>query len=264
MSRESKSTRLSALSLGLLMFALAPRAEAQTAPTVAQVPSNAPPAVPSGMKVTCTPGPGTGAQSPTCPVLQWNGHTYWAFSYDDNRNSLGIVAYDSAGRVAAQWEKTGVRYVYAISVDPTGKTVTFAGQSDQKTSLAWSELTPPFFCNRKIQLKSWKGDYLSRAAQAQGVTTAATSPSTTWSVECKGDKVLLKSNKGDYLHRADGKPNATTWTPVGGSEWVAEPKGNKLQLKSWKGDSLHRADGAPNATTWSTGGGNEWSVEFVP
>ncbi|WP_158623261.1 hypothetical protein [Corallococcus sp. CA053C] len=49
----------------MLVLVAAPRAEAQLTPTAAQVPSNAPPAIPAGTKVTCTPGPGTGAASPT-------------------------------------------------------------------------------------------------------------------------------------------------------------------------------------------------------
>ena len=269
MNPESNWTRLPKLCLGLLVLAMAPRAEAQTTPTVAQVPSNAPPAVPSGMKVTCTPGPATGAMSPSCPVLQWNGYTYWAYSYGDNRNSLGIVAYDSAGKVAAQWEKTGVRYVYAISVDSTAKTVTFAGQADKKVSLSWAELTPPpaakpfAYCGREVQLKSWKGDYLSRTSQPQGASTSATDASTKWKVECKGDKVLLKSAKGDYLHRPDAAPSVTTWGTGVGNEWTPEYKGDKLMLKSWKGDYLHRPDAAPSVTSWGTGVGNEWSLEPV-
>jgi hypothetical protein len=95
------------------------------------------------MKVTCTQGPGTGAMAATCPVIQWGGYTYWAFSYSDNRVSMGIVAYDAAGKVVAQWEKSGSRYVYAITVDSTGRNVTFAGQSDAKITMKWSDLFPP-------------------------------------------------------------------------------------------------------------------------
>jgi hypothetical protein len=143
MRRESTFSRLAALGLGLLVLAAAPLAQAQTVPTAEQTAAKPPPGVPAGMKVACTSGPGTGDPSSTCPVLKWHGYTYWAFSYVDNRVALGIVAYDAAGKVVAQWEKPGARYVYAITVDPAGKKVKFAGQSDQSVTLAWSELFPP-------------------------------------------------------------------------------------------------------------------------
>ncbi|RKH14112.1 hypothetical protein D7V97_03880 [Corallococcus sp. CA053C] len=76
-------------------------------------------------------------------MIQWGGYTYWAFSYGDNRVSMGIVAYDAAGKVVAQWEKPGARYVYAIAVDPTGRNVILAGQSDAKLTVKWSDLFPP-------------------------------------------------------------------------------------------------------------------------
>ncbi|WP_164017609.1 tectonin domain-containing protein [Pyxidicoccus trucidator] len=144
MRSHSKATSLAGLAIGLLLLVGAPRAEAQQqVPAVAQVPANAPPAIPPGMKVTCTQGPGTGAAATTCPVLKWYGYTYWAFSFSDNRLAMGIVAYDSAGKVVAQWEKPGARYVYAITVDATNKSVTFAGQSDAKISMTWDALFPP-------------------------------------------------------------------------------------------------------------------------
>ncbi|WP_224360420.1 hypothetical protein [Hyalangium versicolor] len=92
------------------------------------------------MEVKCIQGPDTLAPATHCPVLKWNGYTYWAFSYVDNRISIGIVAYNSAGEVVAQWEKPGSRYVYAIPVDVMTKTVTFAGQSGAKITVKWSEL----------------------------------------------------------------------------------------------------------------------------
>jgi hypothetical protein len=143
MRSHSKLKSLVALTLGLLALVLAPRAEAQTTPTVAQVPANAPPAIPAGMKVACMQGPNVLTAATNCPVLKWHGYTYWAFSYGDNRVAMGIVAYDPAGKVAAQWERPGARYVYAITVDSTGKSVTFAGQSDAKITMTWDALFPP-------------------------------------------------------------------------------------------------------------------------
>ena len=110
-----------------------------TVPTVSST-SAQPPNIPAGMKKTCTPNPNTGAEAPTCPVLNYLGLTFWAFSYNDNRVSMGIVAYDSSGKVLKQWEKPGARYVYTITVDATARTVTFRGQSDAAVSMSWDEL----------------------------------------------------------------------------------------------------------------------------
>ena len=261
MSSLVKSSCLAVLSVGLLAGA-ASQAEAQT---VEQVPNKAPAGVPAGMKVTCTPGPGTGAAAPTCPILKLNGLTYWAFSYTDNRVAMGIVAYDAAGKVVAQWEKAGARYVYAIKVDAAAKTVTFLGQADQKVTLTLDSLSPVpgLPCGKNVRLKSWKNDYLSRSTQAQGVTVAAASPTATWTVECSGTSVQLKSSRGDYLHRPDGPPAVTTWNTGPGNVWTSELVSGKVQLKSWKGDYLHRPDGNPAVTTWNTGVGNQWTVEGV-
>ncbi|RKG65441.1 hypothetical protein D7W79_37885 [Corallococcus exercitus] len=134
-----KFANLAALCLGLMGLT----AGAQTTPTVTQVPPSPAPALPSGTKVTCIQGPGTGAAATTCPVLKLDGYTYWALSYGDNRVSMDIAAYDASGKLVAQWEKPGARYVYGITVNPTNKTVTFAGQSDAKITMTWDELAPP-------------------------------------------------------------------------------------------------------------------------
>jgi hypothetical protein len=143
MKRLSNLPKLAALCLGLLVLMAGTQAQAQATPTVAQVPASTPPAIPSGMKVACMQGPSVLTAAANCPVLKWGGYTYWAFSYMDNRVGMGIVAYDATGKVVAQWEKAGARYVYAITVDPIGRRVTFAGQSDAKIAMAWTELFPP-------------------------------------------------------------------------------------------------------------------------
>jgi hypothetical protein len=126
-----------------MILAVGAPAKAQTRPAVVQVPANTAPTIPEGMEVKCIQGPDTLAPATHCPVLKWNGYTYWAFSYVDDRISIGIVAYNAASEVVAQWEKPGSRYVYAIPVDATTKTMTFAGQSGAKITVKWSELLLP-------------------------------------------------------------------------------------------------------------------------
>ena len=116
-------------------------AQAQV-PTINTVPNSSHPAVPAGMKMTCTPNPNTGAMSPTCPVIQYGSWTTWAYSYDDNRVSFGIVTYDSTGQVVASKEMPGARYVYQITSDAAAKTVSIWGQSNAKVTVPWSQIGP--------------------------------------------------------------------------------------------------------------------------
>lgn len=104
----------------------------QGSPTVTSVPySEHPASVPVEMAVVCMTGPNSpipDGESATCPVVKWGGLTYWAFSYFDNRDSMGIVGYDKAGNIVSQVEKVGARYVWKATVD--GNTVTFWGQAN--------------------------------------------------------------------------------------------------------------------------------------
>ena len=105
-----------------------------TAPIVVTVPPANAPAIPPGFHSPFTFAP-SGA-----PVIQWNGYSYWAYSYADNRMSMAIVAYDAKGKIVKQWEKPGARYLTSITVDSAQKTVTLIGQANQTTVLSWSEL----------------------------------------------------------------------------------------------------------------------------
>ncbi|WP_225446588.1 S-layer homology domain-containing protein [Paenibacillus rhizovicinus] len=98
------------------------------------------PSVPSGMKVSCMADPGNVIAATSCPVMKWGDLTYWAFSYTDNSLALGIVAFDSSGAIVKQWEKSGARYVYNITVDSSLQTVTFWGQNDRSVTMSWADL----------------------------------------------------------------------------------------------------------------------------
>ena len=128
-----------------------------------------------------------------------------------------------------------------------------------------STLTLAQYVGKKIRLKSWKGDYLHRPDQPQGVTTWHTGIGNEWTLEAGEDgKVQLKSWKGDCLHRPDQPQGVTTWHTGIGNQWTLEAgEDGKVQLKSWKGDYLHRPDQPQGVTTWHTGIGNQWTLEAV-
>jgi tetratricopeptide (TPR) repeat protein len=100
------------------------------------------PTVPAGLKEAFLIGPDSLESSPTTNVVKFNGLTYWAYSYIDNRFSLAIVAYDSSNNIIRQWEKSGARYLWKITVDSNNQTVVFHGQASNTIVMQWSDLVP--------------------------------------------------------------------------------------------------------------------------
>lgn len=126
----------------LLALGAAP-ALAQEIPTVQVVQTSTHPAPPAGWKVACMPNAVNGGASPTCPVLKYNGYTYWAWSDAQNGVAMAIVAYDSHGVAVKQWNRNGARYVWNVTVDDVVESVSFVGQSNATINLRWRELFIP-------------------------------------------------------------------------------------------------------------------------
>jgi len=137
--------KLASAFIGVCVLAALP-VPAMSAPSGARVvfvPSNSNPPVPAGLKVTCLKGPDTLQSSATCPVVQYNGFTTWAYSYIDNRLSLALVTYDSTNKVVSNVEQKGVRYVWnEISSNPNQNVAIF-GQSNAYVTVPWSQLGGP-------------------------------------------------------------------------------------------------------------------------
>lgn len=124
----------------LVVLGAGSAAHAQAMPQIATVPADSHPPIPAGLKVICTPGPVTGASSPTCPVIQYGGVTTWAYSFLDNRVSYGIVSYDANGQVLRNATLNGDRYVYKMGIDPKARMFGFWGQGDVTLQIPWSDL----------------------------------------------------------------------------------------------------------------------------
>ena len=124
----------------LFFYCLSFWALAADTPSVVSVPPGSHPAIPTGLKAACLKDPGKLDPCTAYPVLKYKGYTYWAYSYIDNRVAMNITAYDSSGKVAKQWAKSGARYLYKITVDDKAKTVTFWGQSNANIVVSWKEL----------------------------------------------------------------------------------------------------------------------------
>ncbi|HEY4940926.1 MAG TPA: hypothetical protein VII56_05820 [Rhizomicrobium sp.] len=135
---------LTALAGSFLLLALwAAPAAAQAVPTVQIVQTSTHPTPPPGWKVACMPNATNGGASPTCPVLQYNGYTYWAWSDDQNAVAMAIVAYDSNGVAVKQWNRNGARYIWNLTVDPVAETAAFIGQANAQIVLSWNDLFIP-------------------------------------------------------------------------------------------------------------------------
>lgn len=128
--------------ISLFIFGAAPAA-AQQVPTVQIVQTSTHPTPPPGWKVACMPNAVNGGASPTCPVLQYNGYTYWAWSDNQNAVAMAIVAYDANGVAVKQWNRNGARYIWNLTVDDVAQTASFIGQSNAQIVLSWSDLFIP-------------------------------------------------------------------------------------------------------------------------
>ncbi len=112
------------------------------------------PPIPDGLKATFRNSDGT-ASSSTCQVIKSGSLTCWAYSYKDNRSAFGVVAYDDAGNVIEQWEKSGARYLSRIELHPDTRTIDFVGQADRKATMNWDEMAavqPPEVIEPDIQV----------------------------------------------------------------------------------------------------------------
>jgi hypothetical protein len=93
----------------------------------------------ANLKVTCI---NAAFQPVACPVVRCGGVTFFAYSYLDNRTSLGIVGYDVNGAIVKGLvEKPGARYVETASV--AGGNVTWTGQGAQTVIMPFSDFRVP-------------------------------------------------------------------------------------------------------------------------
>ena len=127
----------------VLLCTIASTTEAGNAPMIVNAATSGAPAVPKDLKITCTQGPNTTTASTTCPVISWQGHTYWIYSFVDNRVSVAVVEYDENKMPVMQVVKQGTRYPWKVAVDVTAKSVTIWGQSNGTATLTWNELLDP-------------------------------------------------------------------------------------------------------------------------
>jgi hypothetical protein len=109
-------------------------------PVIRVVPTGSHPAVPSELKITVLQGPETLQSAANCQVLTWGDYTYWAASYMDNRVAICILAFDGGNRLVKQVPKAGARYQWQLSLDAAARSITCAGQGNQRVTATLAEL----------------------------------------------------------------------------------------------------------------------------
>ncbi len=109
-------------------------------PEVGRVPSSVHGPVPDGCKLDCSTGPEGSTLDDSCHVVEWKEYTYWVYSYIDNRYAFNVVAYDEKRKIVKQWEMKGSRYLYNITLDYPGQSVTFWGQGKTSVTVKWTDL----------------------------------------------------------------------------------------------------------------------------
>ena len=137
------STVAAVAALGVAIAAWPAAAQHAVHPQVVYIATGDAPQPPAGMQLVCVSVSNDGApSSKTCPVVQYQGITTWPFSYADNRMSLALVSYNSAGSVVATVEKPGARYAFDAESSDYTETVVFVGQSLKYVTATWAELGP--------------------------------------------------------------------------------------------------------------------------
>ncbi len=98
------------------------------------------PSIPAELKYACQYTPSSLDERPECPVIRYDELTIIPFSYQDNRRSFGLVAYDARCNPIATLEKPGARYIVDISLDRSAQVIILRGQGSQTVSVSWDEL----------------------------------------------------------------------------------------------------------------------------
>jgi hypothetical protein len=73
-------------------------------------------------------------------VVKWNDVTYWVFEYEDQRNSVNLVAYSTNQDIITQSERVGTRQIYEITVSEEFETIRIFGKDAIPAIVPWSVL----------------------------------------------------------------------------------------------------------------------------
>lgn len=138
MKRINQSLSILAFT-GLVLSAASARA-GDPAPEIAVQAVAAAPTVPQGQALRCTDGPAAKVHTSTCPIVRYQGLTWWPLDHADSRNAVVFAGFDSGGKLVKSLERAGTRSVHAVQTDPVAKTITLVGKDGARVSVGWAEL----------------------------------------------------------------------------------------------------------------------------
>jgi hypothetical protein len=99
--------------------------------------------IPFNVKMATLADPDKLDPAQQCPVVVYGNHTFWPFSYIDNRNSLCIISFCEDGQMHNSVELKGSRYIWKIEIDEINEKVNFIGQSKQTVSMSFNDFLMP-------------------------------------------------------------------------------------------------------------------------
>lgn len=121
-----------------LSFDVSYKSLTQFTPKVNLVESNTVRDIPSGMKLTSIKDGTT--EIGKAPTMTIGDFTYYAFSFDDNRMSTALCAYDQEGKLVNQFAVMGPRYAYEMNANNDTQEVTIMGQAGHQTVVSYEDL----------------------------------------------------------------------------------------------------------------------------
>jgi virginiamycin B lyase len=131
---------LSILTVGGLVLSATPARAGEPAPEIAAQAVAAAPTVPQGRAIRCTDGPAAKVNTSTCPVVRYQGLTWWPLDHADSRDAVVFAGFDAGGKLVKSVERPGTRSVHSVVADPVAKTVTLVGKDGARVSIGWAEL----------------------------------------------------------------------------------------------------------------------------
>ncbi|OPH53422.1 hypothetical protein BC351_06045 [Paenibacillus ferrarius] len=150
-------------------------------PIVVNKPAGASPPTQPDLKLTCS----------NCPVIQWGGLSFWAYSFYENTEEIQLIGYDANNQIVKSWKIAGDRYVEGITIDKSARLITFKGQKGNVISRTWDQLEN-FSAHASIVVPNL-------TAGAHSITSSYT-----------GDGSHAAQTASPFIHTVSKNPTATT------------------------------------------------------
>ncbi|NQX67800.1 Ig-like domain repeat protein [Paenibacillus alba] len=178
-------------------------------PIVVNKPAGAAPPTQPDLKLTCS----------NCPVIQWGGLSFWAYSFYENTEEIQLIGYDANNQIVKSWKIAGDRYVEGITIDKSARLITFKGQKGNVISRTWDQLEN-FSAHASIVVPNL-------TAGAHSITSSYT-----------GDGSHAAQTASPFIHTVSKIPTATTLSSNNAVANFGEPITFTAYVSSTNGSDL--------------------------